>query len=112
MSKAQKPKTEAEVKAIFDPLLEKRTIEVGMSAEAITFDSLLDAVAEVLKDGKIDAADKPIVVKLAEEAFESYVRPFDIPGIPNLLENYVDDILKGLIKPAVEQLFGRFVGVS
>ena len=73
----------------------------------IDFRQLLDVVAEVLKDGKISQTDAPAVVSYVEELFEMHVRPYDIPGVPPIAEAFVDDLLKGLIKPGVEALFER-----
>lgn len=67
--------------------------------------ALLEAIGKVLQDGKITEADKPVVVAFAKDAYEKYVRPYDLPGIPVYLEGYVDDVLAGLLEPAIDQLF-------
>lgn len=82
--------------------------QTGETIDNITFQTLLDIVAEVLKDGKITQADYEPVVQLVEELFEEYVRDFDIPGVPPLLEKFVDDMLKSMIRPLVRQLFNQF----
>lgn len=71
--------------------------------------SLLDTLAAVLVDGRFNRSDKTYVSAAMEELFERYVRDFDIPGVSNLVEPFVDDLLKSMIAPAVNAMFDRFV---
>lgn len=71
--------------------------------------SFFDVLADILKDGKFTRDDKAYVIVAAENLFDKYVRDFDIPGVSNLVEPFIDDLLKGMIAPLVGGLFERFV---
>lgn len=66
---------------------------------------LLDTVAAVLADGKVDASDYEPVALLLEDLYEQYVRAYDIPYVPNLIEPRLDDFLKAQIRPILKALF-------
>jgi hypothetical protein len=101
-----------EKKTLLEEKIEERLADVkdqsGEEVESITFQTLMDVIAELLKDGKITQADYEPVAQVVEELFEDYVRDFDIPGVPPLLERFVDDALKSVIRPVVRQLFNQF----
>ena len=48
----------------------------------LDFRSFLDVIAAVFEDGALTVEDKEPLIAFAEEAFEEYVRDFDIPGVP------------------------------
>ena len=48
-------------------------------------------------------ADANAIVKIVEEVFEKYIRPFDIPGVPNIVEPLVDDALKQAVIAIVKR---------
>jgi predicted TPR repeat methyltransferase len=77
--------------------------------DAIDFRGLIDVVAAVLADGRVDTADYPAVVAYVESLFDTYVAPFDIPGVGPLLEPYVDRALRGAIRPIVQALFDQLL---
>lgn len=88
----------------------KERVEARTAGKPFDFRALLDVIAEVLKDGRVTQADYPAVADYAEELFEEYVRPYDIPGVGPVVERFVDDALKRMIRPALKILFDRFVG--
>lgn len=95
--------------------LEDRTRSAGEAFKsetgfvAIPLAVLIDVVVAVAKDGKFNKDDLEPVVTVAEELFETHVRPYDIPGIGPIVEKYVDDTLKGTIRPVLTAAFDRFV---
>ena len=94
------------LKALITAAVEGRLSQDG---KYLDWRSLLDAIAGIVQDGKVTRGDADIVIELAEELFETYVRDYDIPGIPPVLERRVDDIAKTLIRPAVELLFEQII---
>lgn len=70
---------------------------------------LFDCFVEVLKDGKLSHSDLDPSVTAAEELFEQYVRPFDIPGIGPVTERFVDDLMKQGIRPVLTGLFDKLL---
>jgi hypothetical protein len=92
--------------------LEEATEKTGEAVNHITFQTLIDVVAEVFKDGKITQADLEPVAQVVEEMFEDYVRDFDIPGVPPIIERFVDDALKSMIRPLLRQLFNQFAAAA
>jgi hypothetical protein len=87
--------------------IEDRAPNAGTAAPLVDFRTLLDLIVEVLKDGRLTEADFEPVAVVCEEAFEEFVRPFDIPGIGPLAEKFVDDLLKAQIRPLLMTLFQR-----
>jgi len=65
-----------------------------------SFAELLGVLRSVLEDGRIDQGDKPVLTKAMQSAFDKYVRDYDIPFIPNVIEPWVDDALYAAI-PAI-----------
>lgn len=104
----------AEKKELLKTAIESRLDQVrddtldDVEIQHITFETLMDVVAEVLKDGKITQADYEPVAQVVEELFEDYVRDFDIPGVPPILERFVDNAMKSMIRPVLRQLFETF----
>lgn len=85
---------------------------LAAGTENLEWRSFLDALAAVFKDGKLTQSDYEPMVKLAEEIFDEYVVGFDIPGIPNLVEPFIENIMREGIRPVVKALFDRFVSAS
>jgi len=40
--------------------------------------------------------------------FEEFVRPFDLPYIPDFLEGKIDDAIKASIRPILQKLFDTY----
>ncbi len=76
-------------------------------AGQLDFKSFIAVIGSVLDDGQVTQEDFPDVAQYCEELYESHVRDYDIPGIPNIIEGYVDDILAKSIRPALQLLFDR-----
>lgn len=78
----------------------------AMGAAGIPFHLLLDAIGQVFEDRKITREDEPAVVEVAYELFDTYVVPFDIPYLPNIVvEPLVEKVLRALIPFAIGRLF-------
>lgn len=52
--------------------------------------------------GGIDA-----VVRIAEQAYDAYVAPLDLPGVPNLLEPQVDSALRLALGAALRAAYAQ-----
>jgi len=77
--------------------------------ENLDFRSLLDVIVGVIQNGGVQPTDYEVVAEAAEELFEQYVRDFDIPRVPNIIEKRVDDMLKSAIRPTLKLIFDQFV---
>ena len=60
---------------------------------------LVDTAYDMLQELGIDSVDE--IVEAAEELFDRFIRPIDLPGIPNFIEPAVDRALKSAISAAI-----------
>lgn len=81
----------------------------GVDVQYIDFRTLMDVVASVLADGKLSEDDFEPVASYVEQLFDEHVQPYDIPNIGPIAEAFVDQMLRRLIRPALQLLFDRFV---
>ena len=70
--------------------------------------SLLEKVKEWLKSVAGPLPTKEIVLKVVGEAYDAFVAPIDIPGIPNLIEPRIDAMLRVAVLVAVGKLYDQF----
>ncbi len=97
-----------EVKTAIAKALVNRTGE-GADVQYIDFRALMDVVASVFADGSVTEDDFEPIAEYVEQLFDEHVEPFDIPNIGPLAETFVDQMLRRLIRPALQLLFDRFV---
>lgn len=93
------------LKSLFDRRIEERQGIVGRFLDPRV---LLDVFVSVIKEniGTIGKEAYEEIVAYAEAMYETHVRPYDLPGVPNgRVEDMVDDILKGAIRPGIRQVF-------
>lgn len=96
------------------------------------FKPVIDKYKELIADGKLDTNDifkllvvgvggvvrfmsgymdltfeqrKEIGLALVEQFFNEIIKPIDLPGVPNLIEPYVDELAKTLVMTGVEKLY-------
>lgn len=72
---------------------------------------LVEAIGKLVQiaetfDGATGAEKKEAVIQAAQAFYDDVIRPIDLPGVPNFLENTVVDPLLG---KAVPYLFGGLV---
>jgi hypothetical protein len=74
---------------------------------------LFDALAKRVRDqlaGLPALPTKAVVMKAAEFAFDTYVAPFDLPFISNLIEPVVDKQLRRIFLALVETAYDKLAG--
>lgn len=92
-------------------LVLRRTIDehIGATAvgakRALSFQNFLALIARGLSATGIDQSAFEPAVAAAEQLFDQFVAPFDIPGVPNFLEPMVDAQLKRMIRPILKAFF-------
>jgi len=104
------PKTPEDILATF--------VEFGEEVQDALADGKLSVVEVFRLGGKLVSIGKGIyeewqdgalcetVVLILEKAFDLYVVPFDIPFVPDGVETAAEAFVRGLIRPAIETLFG------
>lgn len=70
---------------------------------------LLDKVRELLATLGDNLPPKDVFLKTISDAYDKYVAPIDIPQIPNVLEAWVDQMLKAVILKQAERLYDNLV---
>ncbi|AMV31291.1 hypothetical protein VN12_04185 [Pirellula sp. SH-Sr6A] len=70
--------------------------------------ALLDKIREVLSSLSISLPPKSDFLKMVDDAYETYVRPIDIPGIPNMVEPWVDSALKSIVLQQASRIYDNF----
>lgn len=67
---------------------------------------LIAWAADLLKEigGSID---REAVIPVVLEAYDSFVAPFDLPYIPNLIEPRVDAAIRKALETAMDRLFDQ-----
>lgn len=102
-----------EDKSVLDELRDVVEVAVEISADGkITMQEMFRLIGEIIQAASavVDLADEPnehyeAIVDAAEALFDQYVTPYDIASVPNWLEPYVKQLVRGLIRPAIEGLF-------
>lgn len=69
------------------------------------YEILLDAMAAVFADGKLDKNDEQYVTEAMQELFDQYVVPWNNPAIPDAIEPITERITRSLIPTAVGLAF-------
>ncbi len=72
--------------------------------------SLLEKVKTWLTSVVGPLPSKQDVLKFVGEAYDSYVAPLDIPGVPNLIEPRVDAMLRVAVLVAAGKLYDQVAG--
>lgn len=67
--------------------------------------ALLDRIREWLNGLDIALPPKPEFLRIVGEAYDKYVAPIDIPGVPNLVEPWVDSALKAIVMNQASRLY-------
>ncbi len=75
-----------------------------LSAQGAILDRLRDRLRELVADS-ITLPTKEQVLKIAGDAYDRYVAPIDIPGVPNFVEPEFDLMAKALFLRAVSAVY-------
>ncbi len=84
----------------FDSALSKNQVQAG--------GMLLEKIREFLSTLKIALPPKNEFMKIVGDAYDLYVAPIDIPGVPNLVEPWVDNALKAILLQQASRLYDQF----
>lgn len=72
---------------------------------------LLDYIRDFVVDMLDQFADEAALTAFALDAYRTYVKPIDIPGVPNLIiEPMVDEALERMIAPFIHVAWVRLHG--
>jgi hypothetical protein len=71
---------------------------------------LLERIKEFLKGLNGSLPSKQEFLKIVRAAYETYVAPIDLPGVPNLFEPTVDRLLGEVVVQAASRLYDYFAG--
>lgn len=66
-------------------------------------DWVIDNVGDLVDFVDLDEETLELVVDTVERFYDSVIRPIDLPYIPNLVENRVDDAIWGAIEYLLRQ---------
>lgn len=69
--------------------------------------ALLDKIREWLKSVSGALPPKDEFLKFVGAAYDTYVAPIDIPGVPNMVEPWVDSALKAIVLQQAGRLYDR-----
>lgn len=70
--------------------------------------ALIDRIKEVLSSLTIPLPPKDEFQRMVADAYDKYVAPIDIPGIPNLVEPWVDSALKSIVLQQASRIYDNF----
>lgn len=94
--------------------------EFGLASQFQAFDKerlrlgdLLERLITIVKDlvaqldlSKLSDEQKQAILKAIEGGYNTYIRPLDIPYIPNVVEPWVDEIVFNALMQASKKLLG------
>jgi hypothetical protein len=69
--------------------------------------ALLDKIRDWLKSISGALPQKEEFLKIVGQAYDQYVAPLDLPGVPNLVEPWVDSALKAIVLQQASRLYDR-----
>jgi hypothetical protein len=72
--------------------------------------SLVDQVKKWLSSlvGQLPSKDE--VLKMVGEAYDQFVAPLDLPGVPNLIEPRIDALLRVVVLVAIGKFYDQLAG--
>lgn len=100
------------IKAEFDLVLAKykELIADGTLSTSDMLSLLVSGIGSVVRvmDGYIDLPfeqRKQIGLELTQQFYTEIIAPIDIPGVPNIIEGYIDNVAGQLLMVGVEKLY-------
>lgn len=73
------------------------------SSQFVTGGRILEVVSDLIKTYGCEYKDQ--IKEAAGNAFEAWIRPIDLPVVPNFIEKKVDDQLKKSLLNLIDSLF-------
>ncbi len=70
--------------------------------------ALIDRIRDALSSLTTSLPPKDEFLRIVAEAYDKYVAPIDIPGVPNLVEPWVDSALKAIVLQQVSRIYDNF----
>lgn len=67
--------------------------------------ALVERFREWIRGLDIALPPKADLLKQVAEAYDAYVAPIDIPGVPNLVEPWLDSALKAIVLQQVSRIY-------
>ena len=90
------------------------TFDQSVASSGSVQDSVLDAAGQLLKSirsqlqRQIDnLPPKQVVLDAAAAAYDRYIAPLDIPGVPAMIEPWVDNMLRGIFLRLVSGVYDQ-----
>ncbi len=68
--------------------------------------ALIERLKEILRTS-IQLPPKQEVLKIVADAYDTYVAPLDIPGVPEILEPWADSTLKAIVLASAGQIYDK-----
>ena len=69
---------------------------------------LIEKVREWIRGLNMPLPTKADLLKQVAEAYDAYVAPIDIPGVPYLVEPWLDSALKAIVLQQVSRIYDSF----
>lgn len=69
--------------------------------------ALLDKLKEALSQLNIPLPPKDQVLAMVSEAYDAYVAPIDLPGVPNIVEPWVDSAIKAVVLQMAGRIYDK-----
>ena len=74
------------------------------AGEPVDFKTYLGLLLDIFKDNEVTVNDKDEVTAIAQDLFDRFVVPFDVPYIPEWVETIIEKLLRGLIPGIVDTM--------
>ena len=74
--------------------------------------ALIERFREWIRGLNVPLPPKADLLKQIAEAYDDYVAPIDIPGVPNLVEPWLDSALKAIVLQQVSRIYDNFAATN
>lgn len=84
----------------------------GCGSQLAAAGSLLEKVKKFLEQTRVSLPPKDQFLKIVADAYDTYVAPIDIPGVPNIVEPWVDNALRAIVLQQSSMIYDYFSTVA
>jgi hypothetical protein len=84
----------------------------GLNSQLAAAGSLIEKIKKFLEQTRIALPPKDQFLKTVADAYDTYVAPIDIPGVPNIVEPWVDNALRAIVLQQSSSLYDYFATVA